>query len=104
MSASELKLVLVLSCSSGSAASKHVEGLIQAAIRRGNSIKVYLIDEGVSWAGMPQIEEWSTFGVRLFGCALGARLRDVPLSDKITWGGLGLLSDLIAEDSRVLSL
>ena len=51
---------------------------------------------------MPQIEDWSTCGVRLFGCAYGARLRDIPLSDKITWGGLGLLSDLVSKDSRVL--
>ncbi len=104
MKAPESKLVLVLSRAAGSASGKHVEGLIQAGIRLGIPIKIYLIDEGVFWAALPQIEEWSTLGVRLFGCAFGARLRDVPLSDKITWGGLGLLSDLISKDSRVLSL
>ena len=104
MTAPADKLVLVLSCDAGSERAKHAAGLIEAGIRRGIPIKIYLIDDGVGLVPMLQKAEWNVSGVRVFGCAYGARLRGIPLADEVTWGGLGLLSDLIATGDQVLSL
>ncbi len=98
------KLVLVLSCGADSERAKHAAGLVKAGIRRGIPIKIYLIDDGVRLVPMLQKAEWSASEVRIFGCAYGARSRGIPLADEVTWGGLGLLSDLISTGDQVLSL
>lgn len=79
-------------------------GLVQAGLRGGAQIKIYLIDEGVSLIPTTQPAAWSAQGVGVFGCAYGARLRGIPLVDEVTWGGLGLLSDLLLAGDQVVSL
>lgn len=78
--------------------------LAQTALRQGDSVYLYLIDEGVRALDDPRIEELARAGVKLFACAYGAQKRGLPTNNPAaTYSGLVVLNDLIDGCDRFLS-
>ena len=79
-------------------------GLSRAALARGASVYLYLIDDAVSAVEDPRLHELAERGLRLFVCAYGCQKRRLPLSDRATNCGLVVLTDLINGTERFLAL
>jgi predicted peroxiredoxin len=74
-----------------------------AALRRGNDVYLYLIDEGTRCLDAPPLQPLPAAGVKLFVCAFGAQKAGVPIDDRATFCGLVVLSDIIAGCDRFLA-
>jgi len=81
-------------------------GLTQTALDRGTDVYVYLIDEGVRALDDPRIRTLPERGAKLFVCAYGCQKRSIPLrdSDRLTYCGLVVLTDLINGTDRFIAL
>jgi sulfur relay (sulfurtransferase) complex TusBCD TusD component (DsrE family) len=81
-------------------------GLAHAALGRGVSLYVYLIDDGVTTLGEPRVRALPAHGAKLFVCAYGCQKRRLPLEDAtdITYCGLVVLTDLINGTDRFIAL
>ena len=81
-------------------------GLSHAALARGADLYLYLIDEGVRAIDDPRIRALASRGAKLFVCAYGCQKRRIPLkdSDRVTYCGLVVLTDLINGTDRFLAL
>jgi sulfur relay (sulfurtransferase) complex TusBCD TusD component (DsrE family) len=79
-------------------------GLATAALGRGTSVYLYLIDDGVRTLTDPRLRALPGQGVKLFVCAYGCQKRRQPLSDLATNCGLVVLTDIINGTDRFLSL
>jgi sulfur relay (sulfurtransferase) complex TusBCD TusD component (DsrE family) len=81
-------------------------GLAEAALDRGASVYLYLIDDGVRALDEPRVRHLPERGVRLFVCAYGCQKRGIPLedSDRLTYCGLVVLTDVINGTDRFVSL
>ena len=81
-------------------------GLATAALGRGTSVYLYLIDDGVRVLTDPRLRALPGQGVKLFVCAYGFQKRRIPLEDTgdITYCGLVVLTDLINGTDRFVAL
>ena len=81
-------------------------GLARAALDRGAELYLYLIDDGVRALDDPRIRALPDRGARLFVCAYGCQKRRIPLkdSDRVTYCGLVVLTDLINGTDRFVAL
>ena len=81
-------------------------GLATAALGRGASVYLYLIDDGVAALAEPRIRALPAHGAKLFVCAYGCQKRRIPLEDAtdITYCGLVVLTDLINGTDRFVAL
>lgn len=81
-------------------------GLSTAALDRGASVYLYLIDDGVAALADPRIRALPGRGAKLFVCAYGCQKRRIPLedSDDITYCGLVVLTDLVNGTDRFIAL
>jgi sulfur relay (sulfurtransferase) complex TusBCD TusD component (DsrE family) len=81
-------------------------GLAEAALERGASVYLYLIDDGVRALPEPRLRALSGRGVKLFSCAYGCQKRRIPLDDPdtVTYCGLVVLTDLISGTDRFVAL
>ncbi|OGL02845.1 MAG: hypothetical protein A3E31_08525 [Candidatus Rokubacteria bacterium RIFCSPHIGHO2_12_FULL_73_22] len=81
-------------------------GLSQAALARGATVYLYLIDDGVRALADPRIRALPERGAKLFVCAYGCQKRRIPLEDAetITYCGLVVLTDLINGTDRFVAL
>jgi predicted peroxiredoxin len=81
-------------------------GLAHAALGRGASVYMYLIDDGVTALAEPRLRALPARGVKLFVCAYGCQKRRQPLEDAtdITYCGLVVLTDLINGTDRFVAL
>ena len=79
-------------------------GLGDAALARGASVYLYLIDDAVSAVEDPRVQELAGRGLKLFVCAYGCQKRGHPLSERATNCGLVVLTDLINGTDRFVSL
>jgi hypothetical protein len=81
-------------------------GLTDAALARGASVYLYLIDDGVRALDHPGIRALPARGAKLFVCAYGCQKRRIPLqdSDAVTYCGLVVLTDLINGTDRFIAL
>jgi sulfur relay (sulfurtransferase) complex TusBCD TusD component (DsrE family) len=81
-------------------------GLAEAALARGADLYLYLIDDGVRALDDPRIGALPERGARLFVCAYGCQKRGIPLrdSDRVTYCGLVVLTDLINGTDRFVAL
>jgi sulfur relay (sulfurtransferase) complex TusBCD TusD component (DsrE family) len=81
-------------------------GLTAAALGRGATVYLYLIDDGVATLSDPRLRALPARGVKLFVCAYGCQKRRIPLedSDDITYCGLVVLTDLINGTDRFVAL
>jgi sulfur relay (sulfurtransferase) complex TusBCD TusD component (DsrE family) len=81
-------------------------GLAEAALRRGADLYFYLIDDGVRALDDPRVRALSERGAKLFVCAYGCQKRGLALrdSDRVTYCGLVVLTDLINGTDRFVAL
>jgi len=81
-------------------------GLSEAALARGCSVYLYLIDDGVRALDDARIPSLAGRGVKLFVCAFGCQKRRIPLRDStaITYCGLVVLTDIINGTDRFVAL
>ena len=80
-------------------------GLSEAALARGASVYLYLIDDGVRALDDPGVRALPERGAKLFVCAYGCQKRRIPLkdADTVTYCGLVVLTDLINGTDRFIS-
>jgi hypothetical protein len=78
--------------------------LSRAALDRGADLYLYLVDDGVASVEDERIQELGRRGARLFACAYGCQRRRLPLTDKATYCGLVVLTDLINGCDRFVAL
>jgi sulfur relay (sulfurtransferase) complex TusBCD TusD component (DsrE family) len=80
-------------------------GLAQAALARGTSLYLYLIDDGVRALADPRLRALPGQGARLFVCAYGCQKRRIPLEDSpdITYCGLVVLTDILNATDRFVA-
>jgi predicted peroxiredoxin len=81
-------------------------GLGDAALARGASVYLYLIDDGVRALDDPRVRALPERGAKLFVCAYGCQKRRIPLeaSDAVTYCGLVVLTDIINGTDRFIAL
>ncbi len=81
-------------------------GLSEATLDRGGAVYLYLIDDGVRALDDPRVSALAERGAKLFVCAFGCQKRKIPLrdSDRITYCGLVVLTDIINGTDRFLAL
>jgi predicted peroxiredoxin len=81
-------------------------GLSEAALARGGQVYLYLIDDGVRVLDDARVAALSERGAKLFVCAYGCQKRRMPLqdSDRITYCGLVVLTDIINGTDRFIAL
>ncbi len=79
-------------------------GLARAALDRGTDLYLYLIDDGVANIEDPRIRELGDRGAKLFVCAYGCQRRRLPITDRATYCGLVVLTDLINGCDRFVAL
>ena len=79
-------------------------GLAEAALERGASVYLYLIDDGVR--ALTDIRPLADRGAKLFVCAYGCQKRRIALedADAVTYCGLVVLTDLINGTDRFVAL
>jgi hypothetical protein len=100
------KLGIMLSTGPDHANLAAAVGLSEAALDGGAALYLYLIDEGVRALDDPRIQTLAERGAKLFVCAYGCQKRRLPLrdSDRVTYCGLVVLTDLINGTDRFLAL
>ena len=81
-------------------------GLSEAALDRGASVYLYLIDDGVRALDAPALRALPRRGAKLFVCAYGCLKRRIPLEESpdITYCGLVVLTDIINGTDRFVAL
>ncbi len=79
-------------------------GLGGAALDTGVDVYLYLVDDGVSNMDDARILELGRRGAKLFVCAYGSQRRRLPITDKATYCGLVVLTDLINGTERFVAL
>ncbi len=79
-------------------------GLSRAALDRGAALYLYLVDDGVANIDDDRILELSRRGAKLFVCAYGCQRRRLPITEKATYCGLVVLTDLINGCERFVAL
>jgi hypothetical protein len=97
------KLGLMLSTGPEHPNLETVSRLSDAALRRGDDVYLYLIDEGTRCLDLPPIQKLPGQGAKLFVCAFGAQKMGVPIDQRATFCGLVVLSDIIAGCDRFLA-
>jgi len=101
------KLGLLLSTGPDRAANLDTAvGLSEAALARGGDVYLYLIDDGVRALDDARISALGDRGAKVFVCAFGCQKRRIPLrdSDKLTYCGLVVLTDIINGTDRFVAL
>ena len=106
MDLAKKKLGMLLSTGLEHANLETAVGLARAALDRGAELYLYLIDDGVRALDDPRIHALPDRGARLFVCAYGCQKRRIPLkdSDRVTYCGLVVLTDLINGTDRFIAL
>ena len=77
--------------------------LAEAALAQGVDVYIYCIDDAVPGVDNPQLQALKERGLKLYACAYGAHRRNFPLSEKATFAGLTVVSDIMAGTDRFLS-
>jgi len=79
-------------------------GLCRAALDRGVDVYLYMVDDGVVNIDDDRILELGRRGAKLFVCAYGSQRRRLPITEKATYCGLVVLTDLINGTERFVAL
>jgi hypothetical protein len=103
MSLSGKKLGLLLSVAPEHPNFEHGVKLAAAALAQGVQVYLYCIDDAVPGVPHPTLQELKGKGLRLFACAYGAQRRTIGTSDQAVFGGLAVLSDLVAGTDKFIS-
>ncbi len=76
----------------------------RTALDRGADLYLYMVDDGVAGIDDERVLELGRRGARLFVCAYGCQRRRLPITDKATYCGLVVLTDLINGCDRFVAL
>ena len=79
-------------------------GLSKAALDGGGDVYLYLIDDAVAAVEDERLQALADRGLKLFVCAYGCQRRRLPITDKATYCGLVVLTDLINGTERFVAL
>lgn len=79
-------------------------GLSREAMARGVHVYLYLVDDGVLNLDDARVLDLGRRGVKLFACAYACQRRRLPITDKATYCGLVVLSELINGCDRFVAL
>ena len=79
-------------------------GLSKAALDGGGDVYLYLIDDAVAAVEDERLQALADRGLKLFVCAYGCQRRRLPITDKATYCGLVVLTDLINGTERFIAL
>ena len=79
-------------------------GLSQAALDGGGDVYLYLIDDAVAAVDDARLLALADRGLKLFVCAYGCQRRRLPITEKATYCGLVVLTDLINGTERFIAL
>ena len=79
-------------------------GLGGAALDDGVDVYLYLVDDGVRNIDDERILDLGRRGAKLFVCAYGCQRRRLPITDKATYCGLVVLTDLLNGTDRFVAL
>ena len=79
-------------------------GLGRMALDQGVDLYLYLVDDGVLAIDDDRILELGRHGAKLFVCAYGCQRRRRPITDKATYCGLVVLTDLLNGTERFVAL
>jgi sulfur relay (sulfurtransferase) complex TusBCD TusD component (DsrE family) len=97
------KLGILLAAPATSQSSTTAIRLAETALAKKMDVYLYLIDDGVYNLDNQRLLELKKRGIKLFACAYGAQQRGVPMSDKASFSGLVVLSDIINGCDRFIS-
>ncbi len=97
------KLGLLISSKPDSPKFQHGLQLAETALAEGVDVYLYCIDDAVTGVADQKLQALKERGLKLYACAYGAHRRSIPLSDRATFAGLTVVSDLIAGTDRFLS-
>jgi len=97
------KLGILLAAPATAQSSKTAVRLAEIALAKNVDVYLYLIDDGVYHLDNQQLFDLKKRGMKLFACAYGAQMRGIPVSDKATFSGLVVLSDIINGCDRFIS-
>ena len=78
--------------------------LTEAALDAGVDVYLYLIDDGVAAIDDERVLALGQRGARLFVCAYGCQRRRRPITDRATYCGLVVLTDLLNGTDRFVAL
>jgi len=98
------KLGVLISSRPDSPKFKQGLSLAETALAEGVDVYLYCIDDAVPGVDQPRLQSLKERGLKLYACAYGAHRRNAPLSDKATFAGLTVVSDLIAGTDRFVSI
>lgn len=90
------KTGILLSTAPGTGAFSAGVAAAAAALARGARTFVYCIHDAVTGIDDPNLQSLREQGLVLHACAFAAQRRRLPLTDRATFGGLGVLGDIIA--------
>jgi sulfur relay (sulfurtransferase) complex TusBCD TusD component (DsrE family) len=97
------KLGLLLSTAPGQPGFQHGLALAEKALDEGLQVYLYCVDDAVRGVDAPPLQSLAARGLKLYACAYAAQRRGMPVSNNATFGGLALLSDLMAASDRFVS-
>ena len=98
------KLGILLSTKPGHPNLETCLGLSREALNRGVDVNLYLVDDGVANIDDDRILDLGRGGAKLFVCAYGCQRRRLPITEKATYCGLVVLTDLINGTERFVAL
>lgn len=78
--------------------------LTQTALSQETEVYLYLIDDGVHALDREELLDLGRRGAKLFSCAYAAQRRGLPITDKATFCGLVVFSDLVKGCDRFIAL
>ncbi len=81
----------------------HGVRLAETALACGVTVYLYCIDDAVQGLHDPRLQRLKASGLNLFACAYGAQRRSIRVGEQATFGGLTIVSDLIASTDRFVS-
>ncbi len=81
----------------------HALRLAQAAMEAKVEVYYYCLDDAVKGLSDPGLQQLRAQGLRLFGCAYSAQRRRIAPGDEALYGGLTMLSDIMAATHRFVS-
>lgn len=100
ITSTQRSLGILIAVSPSEASFDYGIGLARAAQREGVQVYLYLLDDAVKSASHTSVGDLVHQGVKVTGCAYAARRRHLDFNEKVTFGGLGLLNDIIANTDR----
>lgn len=103
MSLAGKKLGVLLSGRPDGASFTHGVKFAQAALAAGCDVYLYCIDDAVPGVAGADLQALRERGLKLYACAYGAHLRNLPVNDSAAFAGLTVVSDLIAGTDRFVS-